>query len=108
SWKDPAATFRLNVIGQINLFEAILKAGIQPRIVLGGSALMYGLVRDEDNPVAEDQPPRPTSPYAVSKLSADYLGYQYFVSRDLPVVRMRPFNQIGPRQSADFMVASFA
>jgi GDP-4-dehydro-6-deoxy-D-mannose reductase len=108
SWKDPAATFRLNVIGQINLFEAIVKAAIQPRIVLGGSALMYGLVKDEDNPVTEEQPPRPTSPYAVSKLSADYLGYQYWVSQKLPVIRMRPFNQIGPRQSPEFAVPAFA
>lgn len=108
SWQDPAATFRLNVIGQINLFEAMLKADLLPRTVIGGSALMYGLVKPDENPINEDQPPRPTSPYAVSKLSADFLGYQYFVSRNLPVVRMRPFNQIGPRQSPEFAVASFA
>ena len=108
SWQDPAATFRLNAIGQINLFEALLKAGLKSRTVIGGSALMYGLVKDEENPITEDQPPRPTSPYAVSKLAADYLGYQYFVSRDLPVLRMRPFNQVGPRQSPDFAVAGFA
>jgi GDP-4-dehydro-6-deoxy-D-mannose reductase len=108
SWQDPAATFRLNAIGQINLFEALLKAGLRPRTVIGGSALIYGLVKDEENPIGEDQPPRPTSPYAVSKLAADFLGYQYFVSRQLPVLRMRPFNQIGPRQSPDFAVAGFA
>lgn len=108
SWQDPAATFRLNVIGQIHLFEAMLKANIRPRVVLGGSALMYGLVKDEENPIGEDQPSRPTSPYAVSKLAADYLGYQYFISRQLPVLRLRPFNQIGPRQSPDFLVAAFA
>ena len=108
SWRDPAATFRLNVIGQINLFEAMLKTGTKPRTVVGGSALIYGLVKDEENPITEDQPPRPTSPYAVSKLAADYLGYQYWISRDLPVMRMRPFNQIGPRQSPEFAVAGFA
>jgi GDP-4-dehydro-6-deoxy-D-mannose reductase len=108
SWQDPAATFRLNVIGQINLLEAMLKADIRPRTIIGGSALMYGLVKDEENPITEDQPPRPTSPYAVSKLSADFLGYQYFISRELPALRMRPFNQIGPRQSPEFAVASFA
>ena len=108
SWSDPAATFRLNVIGQIHLFEAMLKANIRPRTVIGGSALMYGPVKDDENPITEDQPLRPSSPYAVSKLSADYLGYQYFVSRSLPVLRLRPFNQIGPRQSPEFMVASFA
>ncbi|HVA25154.1 MAG TPA: GDP-mannose 4,6-dehydratase [Chloroflexota bacterium] len=108
SWQDPAATFRLNVIGQVHLFEAMLKAGIRPRTVIGGSALMYGLVKDEENPIDEDQPLRPTSPYAVSKLSADFLGYQYFISRKLPVLRMRPFNQIGPRQSPEFVVAAFA
>jgi len=108
SWQDPAATFRINVIGQINLFEALLKANLPARTVIGGSALMYGLVKEDENPITEDQPPRPTSPYAVSKLAADFLGYQYFVSRKLPVLRMRPFNQIGPRQSPDFMVAAFA
>jgi GDP-4-dehydro-6-deoxy-D-mannose reductase len=107
-WKDPAATFRLNVIGLIHLFEAILKAGLQPRFVLGGSGLIYGLVKDEDNPLGESQPHRPTSPYAVSKLAADYLGYQYFISRQLPVIRMRPFNQVGPRQSPEFAIPAFA
>lgn len=108
AWRDPAATFRLNVIGQINLFEAAIKAGLRPRTVLGGSALIYGIVKPEENPIDEDQPPRPTSPYSVSKLAADYLGYQYWVSHQLPVVRLRPFNQIGPRQSPDFVVSDFA
>jgi len=108
SWEDPAATFRLNVIGQINLFEAILKTGIQPRTVIGGSGLMYGPVKPEENPITEDQPPRPSSPYAVSKLAADYLGYQYWISRQLPVVRLRPFNQLGPRQSPEFAIPAFA
>lgn len=108
SWADPAATFRLNVIGQINLFDAMLKAGIRPRTIIGGSALMYGLVKDEENPVTENQPPRPSSPYAVSKLAADYLGEQYWISRELPVILLRPFNQIGPRQSPDFAVPAFA
>ncbi|HEX6512922.1 MAG TPA: GDP-mannose 4,6-dehydratase, partial [Chloroflexota bacterium] len=108
SWQDPAATFRLNVIGQINLFEGLLNAYLRPRTVLGGSALMYGLVKEEDNPISEDQPLRPSSPYAASKLAADFLGYQYFVSRDLPVLRMRAFNQAGPRQSPEFVVSSFA
>jgi GDP-4-dehydro-6-deoxy-D-mannose reductase len=108
SWADPAATFRLNVIGQINLFEALLKAGVKPRTVIGGSALVYGLVKDEDNPVTEEQPPRPGSPYAVSKLAADYLGEQYWISRQLPVIRLRPFNQIGPRQSPEFAIPAFA
>lgn len=108
SWKDPGATFRLNLIGQLNLFEAIVKTGRRPPVVIGGSALMYGLVEEGDNPVNESQPLRPASPYAVSKLAADYLGYQYFVSHQLPVIRMRPFNQVGPRQSPDFAIPAFA
>ena len=51
---------------------------------------------------------RPTSPYSVSKLAADYLGFQYWVSHKLPVLRLRPFNQIGPGQSPDFVVSDFA
>ncbi len=108
SWLDPAATFRINVIGLLNLIQATLKCDLRPRIVLGGSALMYGLVKDEENPINESQLPRPASPYAVSKLAADYTGYQYFLSHHLPIVRLRPFNQLGPRQSPDFAVAAFA
>lgn len=73
-----------------------------------GSADEYGLVGEEDLPMDEGTPLRPLSPYAVSKIAQDYLGYQYHLSRGMDVVRVRPFNHIGPRQALGFVVADFA
>ena len=73
-----------------------------------GSGDEYGLVNPQDNPIKENQPLMPTSPYAVSKVTQDFLGLQYFLSYNLSIVRVRPFNQIGTRQSPQFVVSSFA
>ena len=108
SWENPAETLTNNIVGQVHLFQAVIAAGLQPRILVIGSNEEYGPVRPEDLPVGEEHPLRPISPYAVSKVAQDLLGYQYFVSHRLHCVRMRPFNHIGPRQSEAFVAASFA
>jgi len=79
-----------------------------PRILVVGSADEYGIVLPEELPISETNPLRPNSPYAVSKVAQDMLGYQYYASHKLPVVRVRPFNHIGPGQSAAFVTADFA
>jgi GDP-4-dehydro-6-deoxy-D-mannose reductase len=66
------------------------------------------LVTEADLPMNEKTPFNPTNPYAVSKLTQDYLGLQSFLSDKLHVVRVRPFNHIGPRQAPDFVVSAFA
>jgi GDP-4-dehydro-6-deoxy-D-mannose reductase len=66
------------------------------------------MVRLQENPVPEDARLRPADPYAVSKVTQDLQGYQYFVSHDLQAVRVRPFNHTGPRQSEMFVVSRFA
>lgn len=108
SWADPARTLAINAGGTITLLEAIRAAGIAPRIVLIGSGEQYGLVRPEDNPIAEECLPRPANPYAVSKVAQDLYGWQYFVAYKLPVLRVRAFNHFGPRQTETFVIASFA
>ena len=77
-------------------------------VLVIGSSDEYGLVTPDDLPVAETTPLRPNNPYAVSKIAQDYLGYQYFLSHRLPVIRLRPFNHTGPRQSTGFVVPDFA
>jgi GDP-4-dehydro-6-deoxy-D-mannose reductase len=62
----------------------------------------------DDLPIDEETPLRPTTPYAVSKIAQDYLGLQYFLSHRVPVIRVRPFNHIGARQSTGFVAADFA
>ena len=108
SWKDPWETLEANLRAQVNLLEGCVGLGLSPRVLVIGSADEYGVVRPEDLPLSEDRPLRPDSPYAVSKVGQDLLGLQYFLSHHLPVVRVRPFNHIGPRQNRRFVAADFA
>lgn len=108
SHDDAGATLANNIGGQVNLLDACRALPAPPRVLIAGSAEEYGLAREEEMPLGEDQPFRPTSPYAVSKVAQDLLGWQYFVSYGLPVVRVRPFPHIGPGQGDRFALASFA
>lgn len=108
SWRDPWGTLENNIRPTLNILEAVVALGIKPKILIVGSADEYGLVREDELPISEDAPLRPYSPYAVSKIAQDMLGYQYHVSHKLPIVRVRPFNHIGPRQSEAFVAADFA
>ncbi len=108
SWKCPAETFAINAVGQINLFEAILSLGISPKIQIAGSSEEYGLVNSDEVPMKETNPLRPLSPYAVSKVAQDLLGWQYFKSYGLKVIRTRGFNHTGPRRGDVFICSNFA
>lgn len=108
SWNNPWATFETNLHAQINLCEALLAEKVNARLLVPGSMEEYGRVLAEDLPVKETQPLRPDSPYGVSKVAQDLLGQQYFLSRQLPIVRVRPFNHIGPRQHVRFVAPAFA
>lgn len=108
SWKCPAETFSINAIGEINLFEAVLSLGLNPRIQIAGSSEEYGLVSPNEVPMKEDNILRPLSPYAVSKVAQDLLAYQYFKSYGLDTVRTRGFNHTGPRRGDVFICSNFA
>jgi len=108
SWRLPAETFMINSVGQVNLFEAILSLQLKPRIQIAGSSEEYGLVRPDEVPMKETNTLRPLSPYAVSKVAQDYLGYQYFRSYGLHCVRTRGFNHTGPRRGEVFICSNFA
>ena len=108
SWKSPAETLGTNVLGQLNIFEAVKRVGIAPRIQIAGSSEEYGLVLENELPVRETNPLRPLSPYAVSKVSQDMMGYQYFKSYGMDIVRTRAFNHTGPRRPPVFVCSDFA
>lgn len=108
SWNSPAETLTANQIGQVNLFEAILKYEVDCTIQIACSSEEYGLVYPEEVPIKEENPLRPLSPYAVSKVGQDYLGYQYHKSYGLKVIRTRTFNHTGPRRGEAFVTSNFA
>ena len=108
SWTAPTESLVTNIIGQLNIFEAVKKLGIKPRIQLACSSEEYGLVLEDELPIRETNPLRPLSPYAVSKVGQDMLGYQYWMSFRIPVVRTRGFNHEGPRRGPVFVCSDFA
>lgn len=108
SWKSPTDTISNNVISQINLLEAIRRRNLSPRIQIAGSSEEYGLVYPNELPITENNPLRPLSPYAVSKVAQDLMAFQYYRSYGLDVVRTRAFNHEGPRRGEVFVTSNFA
>lgn len=108
SWTSPAVTLEINTVGSANLFEAVLSTKIDPTIQIACSSEEYGLVYPDEVPIKETNPLRPLSPYAVSKIAMDYLGYQYFKSYQMKIVRTRAFNHTGPGRGDVFAESTFA
>ncbi len=108
SLADPWSTLANNLGGQLNLLEGLLSCGQRPRILIVGSSDEYGQVGPDDVPTNEDVPLRPVTPYAVSKVGQDVMGFQYFAQHGLPIIRVRPFNHTGPGHDARFVIPSFA
>jgi GDP-4-dehydro-6-deoxy-D-mannose reductase len=108
SLSDPWATIGNNLLSQINLFEALLAANLRPRVLVVGSSDEYGRVDPDDVPTNESVALRPLTPYAVSKVGQDMMGFQYFAQHGLPVIRVRPFNHTGPGHDARFVIPSLA
>ncbi len=108
SWSAPADTMHSNVIGTVNLFEAVRHLELDCRIQVAGSSEEYGLQFEDELPIKETNPLRPLSPYAVSKIAQDMLGWQYCRSYGMFIVRTRAFNHSGPRRGEVFVDSGFA
>jgi GDP-mannose 4,6-dehydratase len=108
SFDAPADTVHTNVIGSVNLLDAVRIAGIDPKVHICSSSEVYGQVTDEDLPIRETNPFRPASPYAVSKVGEDMIALQYFLSYKIQTVRTRMFTHTGPRRGDVFAESSFA
>jgi GDP-4-dehydro-6-deoxy-D-mannose reductase len=108
SWSAPTESLTTNVLGELNLFEAVRRIGLTCRIQLACSSEEYGMVYPDELPIRETNPLRPLSPYAVSKVAQDMLGYQYWMSWKVDSVRTRGFNHEGPRRGPVFVASDFA
>jgi GDP-4-dehydro-6-deoxy-D-mannose reductase len=107
SFDTPASVLNNNIIGTSNLFEATILTGINPYIQLCSTSEVYGQVKADEVPIAEDAPMRPASPYAVSKIAQDLLGRTYYVSYDMNIIRTRMFSYFNPRR-VDLFATAFA
>ena len=108
SRRDPWGTLETNIRMQLNVLEGVARVNSVCRILAICSSEEYGLVREQDLPISEDTPFRPLSPYAVSKVGQDLLALQYHLTHGLHVIRVRPFNHIGPRQRLGFVAPDLA
>lgn len=108
SWNAPAETLQRNIIGQVNLLEAVREVELDPLIHIAGSSEEYGYVLPEELPVKETNCLRPLSPYGVSKVAQEMLAYQYFRSYGLRTIVTRGFNHEGPRRGEVFVTSNMA
>jgi GDP-4-dehydro-6-deoxy-D-mannose reductase len=108
SWNAPVETLETNIIGTVNLLEGVRKSEIDPKIHIAGSSEEYGMVYPNELPIKETNPLRPLSPYGVSKVAQDRLGYQYHKSYGLKIVITRAFNHTGPRRGEAFVTSNFS
>lgn len=107
SFITPQTVLSNNILGTSNLFEAVRIAKLDPLIQLCSTSEVYGQVQPHEVPIREEQPMRPASPYAVSKVAQDLLGYTYFVAYKMRIVRTRMFAYLNPRRT-DLFATSFA
>src|SRR4030095_12426606 len=104
----PSETLWTNAISQMNLFEGMRQFDSTARFLVIGSSEEYGLVPADQRAIRETTPLRPLSPYAVSKVTQDLMGWQYFKSYGMHIVRARAFNHTGPRRGEHFATSNFA
>ncbi len=108
AFREPEATFMTNVVGQLNLLNALRDTSPKAHILVPCSSEQYGMVWPRDIPIKEDTQFRPNNPYAVSKIAQDAQALQHFLSWNQCTIRIRAFNHIGPGQSDHFVTAAFA
>lgn len=101
-------TLESNIRGTLNIFEAVRQLRLTPRMLVVSSADVYGAARQDQLPLTEESAFNPSSPYSVSKIAQDMLALQYARAHRLHIIRMRPFNHIGPGQKTGFAAADWA
>jgi len=102
SWKAPTETINVNLIGTLNILEAIKNFNEIP-IHICSSSEVYG--DTQDNPISERSIQRPLSPYAVSKLAMEKMAYVYYRSYGVKAIITRAFNHTGARRGEEFVCA---
>jgi len=112
SFSSPIVTLNTNIIGTCHLLEAVkelkFSSEYDPIIHICSSSEVYGQVKENEVPIRESNPFRPSSPYAVSKVGEDMLAFQYWLSWKIKTIRTRMFTHTGPRRGEVFASSTFA
>jgi GDP-4-dehydro-6-deoxy-D-mannose reductase len=108
SYQEQEQCWHDNLTATRSLYDAISRTPFRPRILYVSTGLIYGEPDEPDGACDERTTLKPATPYATSKAAADLLSYQYTRNPGLDIIRVRLFNQIGPRQSSEYAVANFA
>lgn len=108
SWKKPQLTAEINVIGTINVLEALREAQRDDmRIIIIGSGEEYGFIRPDACPLSEAEPLHPGNIYAATKACGEMISEIYCRAYKLDIVMVRAFNHSGPEQSPIFVISDF-
>lgn len=108
AFRDPESTFQVNLLGTLNLLQALKRAGFQGSFLYVSSGDVYGQVAEACLPIHEQMIPSPRNPYAVSKLSAELLCQQWSYTEGWRIMLARPFNHVGAGQKESFVLSSAA
>jgi GDP-4-dehydro-6-deoxy-D-mannose reductase len=108
SWREPLEVLRVNALGTAAVLAAARRAAPEATVLVVSSAEVYGSLTPDQLPVGEDAPLRPATPYAASKAAAEQVALQAWRGFGQRVVVVRPFNHVGPGQSATFAVPALA
>jgi GDP-4-dehydro-6-deoxy-D-mannose reductase len=108
SWDHPTHYMNVNYNGTVNFLDAMRELRINPRFLIPGSGEEYGEIKEDELPIDENTILRPVNPYSVTKIAQDLIGFVYYKSYGLNVIRTRAFNHEGPRRDYFFGVSSYA
>ena len=108
SWDHPNLYMDANYRMTVNLMEACLSVDINPKILIPGSGEEFGEIYENELPITESTTIRPVNPYAVTKVAQDLIGYVYYKSYGLNIIRTRAFNHEGPRRDKVFGIPWYA
>ena len=108
SWNHPTHYMRVNYDCTVNLLDALHQAGSKSPFHIPGSGEEYGEIHESELPIDEQTILRPVNPYAVTKIAQDLIGYVYYKSYGVNVIRTRAFNHEGPRRDKVFGIPWYA
>lgn len=108
SWAMENYTYQANVTGTLNVLQCCLEHAPKARVLIACSSAEYGDVTPADCPLVEDRPLRPITPYGVTKVATEMIGYQYFKNHGLKVFLPRMFIHVGTGHPPATAIQNFA